>query len=110
MDTLDVLKNIIERLAIVRKDIEVHIYTLDTLKNERDTIQQQLLELMKNNNLKAWKTNEHSYSLVSKLDIRISDEGTLIQDIQSRKLDGLIFTKVDTLKFKQLANMMLKQT
>ena len=110
MDTLEVLQNTFKRLSIVRKDIEAHTYTIDTLKNERDALQHQLLELMKNNNLKAWKTQEHSYSIISKLDVRISDEDILMQDIQSRKLDGLIYAKVDTLKFKQLANMMLKQT
>ena len=65
---------------------------------------------MRSNNLKSWKTNDNSFSLVSKLDTRILNEDEAIRDIKSRKLEWLVTEKIDTVRFKQIANLLLKET
>ncbi len=64
---------------------------------------------MKSNNLRSWKTNDNSFSLVSKLDTRIVDEELAIKDIKAHKFEWLISEKIDTVRFKQIANLLLKE-
>lgn len=51
----------------------------------------------------------NSFSLVSKLDTRIVDEDLAIKDIKFRKFEWLISEKIDTVRFKQIANLLLKE-
>ena len=97
-------------LIEVREQIAQTTEYLDTLKAKRDTLQDSVIETMKESNLKSWKTNDHSFSLVSKLDTRIINEEETITDLRKRKFDDLISEKIDTPRFKQLANLMFKET
>lgn len=110
MNTITDLQNLIQDLLSRRSEIQELTDKLDILKVSRDTLQGNLLESMKANNLVAWKTIENTFSITTKTDTKIIDEEKLIYDIESRWLTGLIFPKIDSIRFKQIANALLKQT
>ncbi|MBP9779804.1 hypothetical protein KBD33_04265, partial [Candidatus Gracilibacteria bacterium] len=107
--TIDHITHYTNELIAVRNQIAFFTQKIDELKEKRDMTQKTLIDAMKSNNLKSWKTNENSFSLVSKMDTRIVDEEQAIKDIKARKLEGLVYEKIDTLRFKQIANILLKQ-
>lgn len=108
--TIDHITHYTNELITVRNQIAFFTQKLDELKEKRDMTQRTLIDAMKSNNLKSWKTNDNSFSLVSKMDTRIINEEEAIQDIKARKLEGLVTEKIDTIRFKQIANLLLKQT
>lgn len=110
MNTITDLQNLIQDLLSRRSEIQELTDKLDILKTERDSLQGNLLDSMKANNLMAWKTPENTFSITTKTDTKIIDEDKLIHDIESRWLTGLIFPKIDSIRFKQIANALLKQT
>lgn len=110
LTTIEHINHYTQQLIIVRNQIVFFTEKLDELKEHRDTLQRWLIEAMKSNNLKSWKTNQNSFSLVSKMDTRILNEEEVIRDIKSRKLEGLVIEKIDTVRFKQIANLLLKET
>ena len=107
--TIDHITHYTNELIAVRNQIAFFTQKIDELKEKRDMTQKTLIDAMKSNNLKSWKTNENSFSLVSKMDTRIVDEEQAIKDIKARKLEWLVYEKIDTLRFKQIANILLKQ-
>jgi len=108
--TIDHITHYTNELITVRNQIAFFIQKLDELKEKRDMTQRTLIDAMKSNNLKSWKTNDNSFSLVSKMDTRITNEEEAITDIKARKLEGLVSERIDTIRFKQIANLLLKQT
>lgn len=108
--TIDNITHYTNELITVRNQIAFFTQKLDELKEKRDMTQRTLIDAMKSNNLKSWKTNDNSFSLVSKMDTRIINEEEVIQDIKSRKLEWLVTEKIDTVRFKQIANLLLKET
>lgn len=108
--TIDHITHYTNELITVRNQIAFFTQKLDELKEKRDMTQRTLIDAMKSNNLKSWKTNDNSFSLVSKMDTRIINEEEVIQDIKSRKLEWLVTEKIDTVRFKQIANLLLKET
>jgi hypothetical protein len=108
--TIDHITHYTNELITVRNQIAFFTQKLDELKEKRDMTQRTLIDAMKSNNLKSWKTNDSSFSLVSKMDTRIINEEEAIQDIKARKLEGLVSERIDTIRFKQIANLLLKQT
>jgi hypothetical protein len=108
--TIDHITHYTNELITVRNQIAFFTQKLDELKEKRDMTQRTLIESMKSNNLKSWKTNDNSFSLVSKMDTRIINEEEAIADIKARKLEGLVSERIDTIRFKQIANLLLKQT
>jgi hypothetical protein len=108
--TIDHITHYTNELITVRNQISFFTQKLDELKEKRDMTQRTLIDAMKSNNLKSWKTNDNSFSLVSKMDTRIINEEEAIRDIKSRKLEGLVSERIDTIRFKQIANLLLKQT
>lgn len=110
LTTIEHINHYTRELIVVRNQIAFYTEKLDSFKEHRDTLQRWLIEAMKFNNLKSWKTNDNSFSLVSKLDTRIINEEETIKDIKSRKLDWLVSEKIDSMRFKQIANLLLKQT
>ena len=110
LTTIDHITHYTNELITVRNQIAFFTEKLDELKDKRDTIQRWLIQTMRSNNLKSWKTNDNSFSLVSKLDTRILNEDEAIRDIKSRKLEWLVTEKIDTVRFKQIANLLLKET
>ena len=108
--TIDHITHYTNELITVRNQIAFFSQKLDELKEKRDMTQRTLIDAMKSNNLKSWKTNDNSFSLVSKMDTRITNEEEAIQDIKARKLEGLVSERIDTIRFKQIANLLLKQT
>ena len=110
LTTIDHIHHYTHELMTTRNQIAFFTEKLDELKTHRDTIQKWLIDAMRHNNLKSWKTNEYSFSLVSKLDTRIINEDETIRDIRTRKLEGLITEKIDSVRFKQIANLLLKET
>jgi hypothetical protein len=108
--TIDHITHYTNELITVRNQIAFFTQKLDELKEKRDMIQKTLIDTMKSNNLKSWKTNDNSFSLVSKIDTRIINEEEAIADIKARKLEGLVSEKIDTIHFKQIANLLLKET
>ncbi len=109
MANIETLPESTLELIEVRNKIAHVVEYLDSLKEKRDTIQSWLIQTMKSNNLKSWKTNDNSFSLVSKTDTRIVDEDLAIKDIKARKFEWLISEKIDTVRFKQIANLLLKE-
>ncbi len=107
--TIDHITHYTNELIAVRNQIAFFTQKIDELKEKRDMTQRTLIDAMKSNNLKSWKTNDNSFSLVSKMDTRIVDEEQAIKDIKARKLEWLVYEKIDTLRFKQIANILLKQ-
>lgn len=108
--TIDHITHYTNELITVRNQIAFFTQKLDELKEKRDITQRTLIDAMKSNNLKSWKTNDNSFSLVSKMDTRIINEEEAIRDIKARKLEGLVSEKIDTVRFKQIANLLLKET
>ena len=108
--TIDHITHYTNELIKVRNQIAFFTQKLDELKEKRDMTQRTLIDAMKSNNLKSWKTNDNSFSLISKMDTRIINEEETIQDIKARKLEGLVSERIDTIRFKQIANLLLKQT
>ena len=108
--TIDHITHYTNELITVRNQIAFFTQKLDELKEKRDMTQRTLIDAMKSNNLKSWKTNDNSFSLVSKMDTRIINEEEAIQDIKARKLKWLVTEKIDTVRFKQIANLLLKET
>lgn len=108
--TIDHITHYTNELITVRNQIAFFTQKLDELKEKRDMTQRTLIDAMKSNNLKSWKTNDNSFSLVSKMDTRIINEEEAIEDIKARKLEGLVSEKIDTVRFKQIANLLLKET
>lgn len=86
METIASINHYTSEIIIIRNQIAFFTAKLEELKDKRDTIQQGLIATMKSNNLKSWKTNENSFSLVSKMDTRITNEEEAIQDIKARNL------------------------
>ena len=109
MATLEIIQASTMALIEVRHQIAQTTEYLDALKAKRDTLQDSVIETMKESNLKSWKTNDNSFTLVSKTDTRIVDEELAIKDIKNRKFEGLISEKIDTIRFKQIANLLLKE-
>jgi hypothetical protein len=109
MATLEIIQASTMALIEVREQIAQTTEYLDALKAKRDTLQDSVIETMKDSNLKSWKTNDNSFTLVSKTDTRIVDEDLAIKDIKNRKFEGLISEKIDTIRFKQIANLLLKE-
>lgn len=109
MSNIEILPEFTLKLIEIRNEIANVAEYLDSLKEKRDTIQSWLIQTMKSNNLRSWKTNDNSFSLVSKTDTRIVDEELAIQDIKNRKFEWLISEKIDTIRFKQIANLLLKE-
>ncbi len=108
--TIDHITHYTNELITVRNQIAFFTQKLDELKEKRDMTQRTLIDAMKSNNLKSWKTNDNSFSLISKIDTRIINEEEAIQDIKARKIEGLVSERIDTIRFKQIANLLLKQT
>lgn len=108
--TIDHITHYTNELITVRNQIEFFTQKLDELKEKRDMTQRTLIDAMKSNNLKSWKTNDNSFSLVSKVDTRLINEEEAIRDIKARKLEGLVTEKIDTVRFKQIANLLLKES
>ena len=108
--TIDHITYYTNELITVRNQIAFFTQKLDELKEKRDMTQKTLVDAMKSNNLRSWKTNDNSFSLVSKMDTRIINEEEAIRDIKARKLEGLVSEKIDTVRFKQIANLLLKET
>ncbi len=108
--TIDHITHYTNELITVRNQIAFFTQKLDELKEKREMTQRTLIDAMKSNNLKSWKTNDNSFSLISKMDTRIINEEEAIQDIKARKLEGLVSERIDTIRFKQIANLLLKQT
>ena len=108
--TIDHITHYTNELITVRNQIAFFTQKLDELKEKRDMTQRTLIDAMKSNNLKSLKTNDNSFSLVSKMDTRIINEEEAIRDIKSRKLEGLVSEKIDTVRFKQIANLLLKES
>jgi hypothetical protein len=108
--TIDHITHYTNELITVRNQIAFFTQKLDELKEKRDMTQRTLIDAMKSSNLKSWKTNDNSFSLVSKMDTRIINEEEAIADIKARKLEGLVSERIDTIRFKQIANLLLKQT
>ena len=108
--TIDHITHYTNELITVRNQIAFFTQKLGELKEKRDMTQRTLIDAMKSNNLKSWKTNDNSFSLVSKMDTRITNEEEAITDIKARKLEGLVSERIDTIRFKQIANLLLKQT
>ena len=108
--TIDHITHYTNELITVRNQIAFFTQKLDELKEKRDMTQRTLIDAMKSNNLKSWKTNDNSFSLVSKMDTRIINEEEAIRDIKARKLEGLVSEKIDTVRFKQISNLLLKET
>lgn len=108
--TIDHITHYTNELITVRNQIAFFTQKLDELKEKRDMTQRTLIDAMKSNNLKSWKTNDNSFSLVSKMDTRIINEEEAIADIKARKLQGLVSEKIDSVRFKQIANLLLKET
>jgi uncharacterized coiled-coil DUF342 family protein len=92
--TIDHITHYTNELITVRNQIAFFTQKLDELKEKRDMTQRTLIDAMKSSNLKSWKTNDNSFSLVSKMDT----------------LEGLVSERIDTIRFKQIANLLLKQT
>lgn len=109
MTNIETLPTATLELIEIRNEIANVAEYLDSLKEKRDTIQSWLIQTMKSNNLRSWKTNDNSFSLVSKIDTRIVDEELAIKDIKVRKFEWLISERIDTLRFKQIANLLLKE-
>lgn len=108
--TIDHITQYTNELITVRNQIAFFTQKLDELKEKRDMTQRTLIVAMKSNNLKSWKTNENSFSLVSKMDTRIINEEEAIRDIKCRKLEWLVSERIDTVRFKQISNLLLKET
>jgi hypothetical protein len=85
--TIDHITHYTNELIAVRNQIAFFTQKIDELKEKRDMTQKTLIDAMKSNNLKSWKTNDNSFSLVSKMDTRIVDEEQTIKDIKARKLE-----------------------
>ena len=109
MSTIESINHYTSEIIIIRNQIAYFAAKLEELKDKKDTIQRWLIETMKANNLKSWKTNENSFSLVSKMDTLIINEEEAIQDIKARKLQWLVTQKIDTIRFKQIANILLRE-
>lgn len=110
LTTIEHINHYTRELIIARNQIAYFTQKLNELKEHRDTLQRWLIEAMKYNSIKSWKTNDNSFSLVSKIDTRIIDEEQAIKDIKARKLEGLVSEKIDGVRFKQIANLLLKET
>lgn len=110
MNSITELQNLVYNLTSIRKSIQEFTDRLDLLKIEKDLIQSNLINYMKDNNLKSWKTNDNTFSLISKYDVQILDESKLMDELNIRNLNWYIITKIDSTRFKQLANSLLKET
>ncbi len=109
MTSIETLPESTLELIDIRNEIAHVVEYLDSLKVKKDTLQAWLIQTMKANNLRSWKTTCNSFTLVSKTDTRIVDEELAIKDIKNRKFEWLISEKIDTIRFKQLANLLLKE-
>lgn len=109
MTNIETLPESTLELIDIRNEIAHIVEYLDSLKEKRDALQSVLIQTMKSNNLRSWKTTDNSFTLVSKTDTRIVDEELAIKDIKNRKFEWLISEKIDTIRFKQIANLLLKE-
>ncbi len=109
MNNIETLPETTLELIDIRNEIAHVVEYLDSLKVKKDTLQAWLIQTMKANNLRSWKTTDNSFTLVSKTDTRIVDEELAIKDIKNRKFEWLISEKIDTIRFKQIANLLLKE-
>lgn len=109
MTNIETLPKATLNLIEIRNEIAHVADYLDSLKEKRDTLQSWLIQTMKANNLRSWKTTDNSFTLVAKTDTRIVDEELAIRDIKNRKFEWLISEKIDTIRFKQIANLLLKE-
>lgn len=104
------LQSLAYKLATLRETIELRSTQLDELKHEKDAIQSEMMNLMQINQLKSFKDTYGSYSLVSKWDIKITDEGILKSELRHRNFANLIEERINTTEFKSIANIILRET
>ncbi|NDK09140.1 hypothetical protein EOM39_07945 [Candidatus Gracilibacteria bacterium] len=110
MNTITELQKLVNNLLTIRNNIQQLTDNVDLLKAEKENLQNKLIVYMKDNNLKSWKTNENTFSIVSKYDVQVIDELRLMQELNLKNLTGYIIQKIDTTRFKSLANSLLKET
>lgn len=77
INPIEYLQSLAYKLATLRETIELRSTQLDELKHEKDSIQSEMMNLMQTHQLKSFKDTYGSYSLISKWDIKITDEGIL---------------------------------
>lgn len=110
MNTITELQKLVNNLLTIRNNIQQLTDNVDLLKAEKENLQNKLIVYMKDNNLKSWKTNENTFSIVSKYDVQVIDELRLMQELNLKNLTWYIIQKIDTTRFKSLANSLLKET
>ncbi len=98
------------KLATLRETIDLRSTQLDELKHEKDSIQSEMMNLMQTHQLKSFKDTYGSYSLVSKWDVKIIDEGILKSELRHRNFGNLIEERINTTEFKSIANIILRET
>ena len=109
--TANEITSIAGQLSLMREKVERIKTLLQLEQDKRNKLQNKLMDVMKISGINSIKTNTNIFSLVSKQDARIVDEPALMQDLRSRELaEGLIITKIDSLRFKALARALLKET
>jgi hypothetical protein len=104
-----------EELYRVKLDIKVREEAMRELKLQKDKLQLDLMEAMRNEDLKSikllFKTGLANFARTIKKDIRVTDESAVIADLAKRKQkSNYVHEKVDVLAFKAYAKSLLRET
>lgn len=111
MTTIKSIKVMAESLLEQRTIIDELKKKLETAQSDKDAIQSDLLMTLEKEGLKSLKTDTHTFASVSKLDPRVIDEEAVLAELDKRGLkDEVLITKLDTLKVKQFARQLLKES
>ena len=98
-------------LTAARKEVDQLKQLLEEARIRRDECQSKLIDEMKEAGFKSVKTEEGSFARVLKKDVKVMDEDALLKDLSKRGLKKeLMVTKLDTVRFKSVANSLLKET
>jgi len=105
------LKELAEKLAEKREQVNCSKEYLEGLKAEKDVLQQNLLDALKSVDVKSIKTENCFFSMVTKQEPVVVDIEALESDLKARKLyDDLVVTKIDSTRLKSTAKALLKET
>ena len=108
--TINNITSLATRLISIRGEVKQVTEYLQELKLQRDSLQHEMLNTMKDQELLSYKTSNWTISRTIKKDIAIIDEALLIEHLDRKNLtQDYVYQKLDTMRFKTLGKALAEK-
>lgn len=98
-------------LAEIRSEINQVKDALKPLEQKREEIQAELIEVMRENELKSIKTDDYNFARTVKKDFKVINELEVIEELKKRnEYENYVRPKIDLIGLKNYATSLLKGT